>query len=180
MKRCALFVAVAFVILSASCARGGVGLSAFPDPVFREYLKMHYDYGWKEYDSDGYEHWVGRDDGILDDKEIDRITGIRLENSDIKSLKGIEHLTALTYLYCSGNQLTELDVSNNTALTQLWCSDNQLTELNVSGCTALRWLRCYSNQLTELDLSNNTSLSQAYCWEQKRSGLKVKRNSEGY
>ena len=44
---------------------------------------------------------------------------------DISNLKGIEAFTALTNLYCSGNQLTSLDVSKNTALTELNCDGNK-------------------------------------------------------
>ncbi len=40
--------------------------------------------------------------------------------------------TALTYLSCYTNQLTDLDVSKNTALTRLECHINQLTSLDVS------------------------------------------------
>ncbi|MBQ3456105.1 MAG: hypothetical protein IJG36_06685, partial [Synergistaceae bacterium] len=74
----------------------------------------------------------------------------------------------------------ELDVSNNTALEIVSCSYNQLTSLDVSNNTALTLLECGGNQLTELDLSKNTALTSLSCELQKRSGLKVKRNSDGY
>ena len=90
MKKFAVMMCIiAFVIGIAGCAWGGVSLSAFPDPVFREYLR-NYDRGWEEYDSNGKLHVVGYDDGILGDKEIGRITDIHLDNNRLKSLKGIE------------------------------------------------------------------------------------------
>ncbi|MBR0186067.1 MAG: hypothetical protein IJQ24_08570, partial [Synergistaceae bacterium] len=153
-----IITAVMIAVSLVGCAWGSVSLSAFPDPVFRERLKG-YDYGWTEYDSEGRGHTVGNNDGILGDKEIERITVLAVRSSGIISLKGIEHLTALQTLDCFNNQLTALDVSNNTALTHLYCWDNQLTEL---------------------DLSKNTALEGLYCWGQKRSGLNVKRTSEGY
>ena len=50
-------------------------------------------------------------------------------------------------LYCSGNQLTELNMQGLTALQELNCSGNQLTELNMQGLTALQKLYCNRNQL---------------------------------
>ena len=45
----------------------------------------------------------------------------------------------VTFLRCTYNQLTALDVSKNTALTNLRCSNNQLTALDVSNNTSLVW-----------------------------------------
>lgn len=45
----------------------------------------------------------------------------------LTSLRGIEHFTSLTTLYCGYNLLTELDLSRNKALTVLDCSANSLT-----------------------------------------------------
>lgn len=187
-KFAALMCVIAFVIGIAGCAWGSVSLSAFPDPVFREYLKS-YDRGWVEYDSnsreirDAYGNTIyfGKDNGILDDKEIEGITSIYVY--DVSSLKGIENLTALEYLHCNGtlteldlsrntklthlecygNLLTELDLSHNTNLTELNCWDNKLTKLDLSGHTALKSLRCNENPLTELNLSDCTSLAYVNC-----------------
>ena len=57
--------------------------------------------------------------------------------ASISDLTGIEAFTSLTYLECSANLLTSLDVSQNTALTDLNCYDNPLTSLDVSQNTAL-------------------------------------------
>ncbi len=87
----------------------GFGLSIdsinFPDANFRNWL-LAQDYG---------------SDGVLTDEEIAGITTINVASKSIADLTGIEHLTALTRLDCSLNQLTELDVSYNTALTRLDC-----------------------------------------------------------
>ena len=53
----------------------------------------------------------------------------------------------VTVLYCSGNQLTTLDVSKNTILTTLDCSKNQLKALDVSKNTELGTLNCFCNQI---------------------------------
>ena len=102
-------------------------------------------------------------DGVLTEAEIAGVNRIAVVGSNIASLKGIEYFTALTYLDCSWNQLTALDVSQNTALTYLRCSNNQLTALDVSQNTALTYLDCSGNQLTALDVSKNTALTNLNC-----------------
>ena len=71
---------------------------------------------------------------------------IDCSDKNISNLKGIEAFTALTELWCGGNQLTSLDVSKNTALSGLGCFDNQLTSLDVSKNTALEILDCGGNK----------------------------------
>jgi Leucine-rich repeat (LRR) protein len=56
--------------------------------------------------------------------------------------------TALTYLLCYGNQLTELNVSANTALTILDCNTNQLTALDIGTNVLLTICNASTNQLT--------------------------------
>ena len=72
---------------------------------------------------------------------------INCYSQNISDLTGIEAFTALTYLDCSNNQLTSLDVSNNRALERLDCGFNQLTSLDVSNNTALSYLSCEGNEL---------------------------------
>ena len=50
---------------------------------------------------------------------INSVTVLNVSNDSISNLTGIEDFTALTYLHCSSNQLTSLNVSNNTALIEL-------------------------------------------------------------
>ena len=132
-----------------SCILANVELNEtnFPDAVFRSHLFMYCHCG----------------DGVLTDEEIANIQFIVLPEKGIKSLKGVEYLTAMRNLECGDNQLTELDVSKNTALTYLDCSDNQLTALNVSGCKELGDLICSGNQLTTLDVSECAKLEWLSC-----------------
>ena len=88
---------------------------------------------------------------------------IYVSNSNISSLTGIEYFLQLTKLYCSGNQLTSLNVSDIVPLTTLSCSYNQLTYLNIGHYTALSVLNCSNNQLTSLDVTYNTHLSEINC-----------------
>jgi len=98
-------------------------------------------------------------------------------SNSISDLTGIEYFTNLTYLSCSNNQLTSLDVSNNTALTVLSCGGNHLTSLDVSNKTALTKLYCQGNQLTSLDVSNNTALEELFCSVNQLTSLDVSSNT---
>ncbi|MDR2360440.1 MAG: hypothetical protein LBD85_04050, partial [Oscillospiraceae bacterium] len=111
------------------------------------------------------------------DSDVNGITKLNVESGEIKSLAGIEHFTALTQLYCKGNQLTALDVSKNTALTSLLCDSNQLTALDVSENTALTSLWCIGNQLAALDVSKNTALTDLNCGSNLLTALDVSNNA---
>ena len=99
------------------------------------------------------------------------------DEEKIKNTNGLEKLTALTYLSVGGNQLTELDVSNNTALTYLNVTTNQLTSLNVSSNTALTYLSVSKNHLTELDVSNNIALIDLEAAGNQLTELDVSKNT---
>ena len=119
---------------------------------------------------------LGHDDVIDGQVLTANISGVEelvLYNQNITDLTGIEDFSALTYLYCNGNQLTSLDLSLNTALTFLVCQNNQLISLDVSGCNALNELYCYDNQLTSLDVSGCTALPELYCYDNQLTSLDV-------
>lgn len=118
-------------------------------------------------------------DGEIQESEVDHISNVDVENSNISDLTGIEAFTSLHSLQARNNQLTTIDVSNNTILSflnvnnnqlvsldlssntnldRLYCTDNQLTNLNVSNCPDLIYLYCANNQLTNLFLDNNINL----------------------
>ncbi|MBB2183572.1 S-layer homology domain-containing protein [Lachnospiraceae bacterium MD1] len=103
----------------------------FPDKNFRDYL-LAQTYGT---------------DAILKAEEIASITGIGVLDKGITDLTGIEYFTAITYLRCGKNKLTELDVSKNTELISLTCFSNKLTELDVSNNTKLLELNVQENYL---------------------------------
>ncbi|MBS5343993.1 MAG: hypothetical protein KHX91_05515 [Clostridium sp.] len=117
--------------------------ATFPDAVFREYLKSNYD---------------KNKDGNLSKEEVAATREIKLGNSSVTNLKGIENLTELTYLEVMGTGITELDVSKNTKLTLIDCADTKISNLDLSNNTALKTLWCYNAPITKLDLSKNTSL----------------------
>ena len=93
----------------------------FPDEVFRSYIRDAFD---------------ENEDNILDKDEIFNAQELDLDYKGIKSLMGIEYLPNLTSISCSGNDLTELDVSENRELITLVCPGNALS-LNLHGSRAI-------------------------------------------
>ena len=154
---------VALLSMTHAMADVEINETNFPDANFRSYLLS------QNYDYDG--------DGLITDYEIANVTFIGVSDMNISSLKGIEFLTALTYLSCDNNQLTSLDLSKNTALTYLSCDNNQLTSLDLSKNTALTTLSCGNNQLTSLDLSKNTALTGLSCGNNQLTTLDVSKNT---
>jgi len=69
----------------------------------------------------------------------------------------------LTFLDCSNNQLSSLNVNQNKNLKHLICILNNITFLQVIGATALETLKCQNNNLPSLDVSQNSNLILLYC-----------------
>ena len=159
-----LFTLLFALVAIATTAQAQVVLNEtnFPDANFRAALAEILE--------------ISEGDEITEAK-IAATTTLNVGSRSIADLTGIEHFTALTFLYCGYNQLTSLDVSNNTALTELWCDNNQLTSLDVSKNTALIELWCINNQLTSLDVSKNTALTVLYCFNNQLTALDVSKNT---
>ena len=117
-------------------------------------------------------------DNVLDDyvlmSSIDTVISLLVFNQNISNLTGIEDFVNLRILRCSGNQLTNLDVSNNSLLRRLFCGGNQITNLNLQNNLSLMILRCGNNPLTSLDLSNNSFLIQMFCRNSLLTNLNIK------
>jgi Leucine-rich repeat (LRR) protein len=112
------------------------------------------------------------------------LTGIEINNcpaltilycsgNQLTTLNVSDVRTSLAHLECSYNNLTKLDVSDYTALVDLVCGDNQLTTLNVSGCTTLNDLYCNENQLITLNVNGCIALNSIYCSFNKLTSLDV-------
>lgn len=96
--------------------------------------------------------------GKIATSNISKVTYLDLSNSNIKDLTGIEKFTALTYLDCNFNQISNINVSQNKLLTKLSLHDNQLTSLDVSSNKDLYNLTFSLNQIKTIDLSQNKNL----------------------
>lgn len=101
----------------------------------------------EKHDTDG--------DGILSTKEAAEVRRIECAGKSIKSMTELAtYFTEVTYLDCSDNELTELDVTALTKLEYLDCSGNNLSELDIQR----------QQKLTTLDCTDNANLTKIYVW----------------
>ena len=133
----------------------------FPDGAFRQYVADNFD----------------KDkDGALNQTERNAVKEIWISNSGCTSLQGLKYFSKLTDLFCSDNNLTELDVSENPELKRLICYNNSLTSLNLNKNTKLESLNCNKNKLTVLDLRENKSLWWLRCNNNCLTSLDLRNN----
>ncbi len=168
--------------------------TTFPDPVFREVVRVNYDKN-----DDGYLSAEERNvnimtvSGMLEDLIDSGTSPVVNERSFIENLEGIEYfadslkilrcgdiglksldisaLEMLTSLSCNGNELTELDLRHNVNLTDIRCQGNELTTLNLEGLRGVETLYCYTNYITDIDLSNMISLEELMCFNNELETL---------
>ena len=159
IKSLALALSVMLALIPAAVLAAPDDVINFPDPNFEAEIRFMLD----------------KPTGPITKSDVAQITHLHCNAAGrtISDFSGIEYFTALTVFQCSGNQLTELDVSRNTALTSLVCSGNQLTKLDVSNLTALTLLQCSGNQITMLDVSKNTALKYLDCGANQLTQLDV-------
>ena len=161
-----------FLPISAFAAEGTNAYSTielssynFPDEAFRKYLK--------QFDK------IGNDNKLIP-AERNAVTEIKVSGGyngeKITNLKGIEFFPNLSYLDCSENNLSSLDVSDNTNLVMLLCYQNKLNSLDVTQNLALITLNCNHNNLTSLDVSQNTALTNLKCYNNNLTSLNVSKN----
>ena len=149
--------------VSAQAEEDAVAIDAtnFPDGAFRQYVADNFD----------------KDkDGALNQTERTAVKEIRISNSGCTSLQGLKYFSKLTDLFCSDNNLTELDVSENPELKRLICYNNSLTSLNLNKNTKLESLNCNKNKLTVLDLRENKSLWWLRCNNNCLTSLDLRNN----
>jgi len=119
-------------------------------------------------------------DTFLDDHvataSIDTVTNLNVDYLNISDLTGIEDFISLENLRCKGNNLTNLNVSNNLYLLDLNCDNNYLTNLDLSSNTFLLDLDCDDNQIIFLDVSNNQALISLDCKRNMLTTINISSN----
>ena len=93
----------------------------------------------------------------------------------INDLTGIEGFLNLTFLNCSNNNFTNLDLSQNSSLEYLICeggfsgffffifSNGQITDINLPQNSSLNFINCSRNKISHLDLSQSSSITYLDC-----------------
>ena len=109
----------------------------FPDSNFRNYLLNS-----------------GFSKGYIDSDDVANCTGFYyMTNKGISNLQGIEYFTNLTYLDCSNNNLSSLNLSALTKLNTLYCSYNNISSLTLPN--SLKSLYCGNNKLNSLSIPSS-------------------------
>lgn len=167
MKRFALLL-LAFAGLMSACSKDdpvpqdgpltpdspeGREAVTIPDKIFRSYMLKYFDFDRN---------------GELSRYEASLVVRIDCPGNpygnpedNISDATGIEACTNLRYLNLTGNNLTQLDLSNNKLLDTLNCSSNsKLKSLDISQNKNLQQVHCYSCSLEidRWDLSANPEL----------------------
>ncbi|WP_298510831.1 hypothetical protein [uncultured Kordia sp.] len=104
----------------------------------------------------GYDDISG--DGQVPTDLIQGVTSLDVRESNISSLVGIEDFIALENLNINGNNINQVDLSNNTQLTSLKAIRNNMTALDITNNPLIEDLRVEINLITSIDLSNQTNL----------------------
>ena len=121
LKNAALLLTAVFTFMLIFCVTAeaadiAINSTNFPDSGFRSYIK-------KEFDKNK--------DGKLSKTEREKVDGIFYDYEGCTSMKGIEFFPNILWLNCSGNKLTELDISKNTKLENLSCERNQIKTIDI-------------------------------------------------
>jgi Secretion system C-terminal sorting domain len=102
-------------------------------------------------------------DGEIQQSEALAADGINVSNANISDLTGIDAFGNIQILNCSGNQLTQLDVSGRAQLLTLYCNNNQISDLNITNCPNLDNFDCSNNLIPSLDFTGTTQFAFFYC-----------------
>lgn len=110
--------------------------------------------------TDGFNSLHDRDSAthVATKEELESITVLKCNESEIKDVKGIELLPNLAELNLSDNSISTIDLAKNVKLTNLLLSNNNLSSINLNKNIALENLYLNGNKLTNLDLKTNTNL----------------------
>lgn len=145
-----------------------INLKNFPDEKFFDYVSEKID--------------TEPRDNKLSKAEREAVKDLNLntpyeENSKYQNLVGIKYFPNLQKLTCTGNEIIELNLSENKNLTYLDCSNNDIKSLNISQCKYLTYLNCSRNNLNDsLDLKNNTELKDLICGRNGDMQLNLENN----
>lgn len=115
-------------------------------------------------------------DGEIQVGEAEAVLDLNLVFKNILSMEGIQSFINLETLFCSSNQLSSLNMSQNLNLYLLSCGQNQISDLDVGQNLNLTTLVANNNQLSELDLSQNLILRLLACSNNQLSSLDLSHN----
>ncbi len=109
---------------------------------------------------------------------LENIIRISCAEAGIASVKEIQYMPNLEYIYVSSNDIKDIDVSKNEKLTSLIISNNKLTDIRLANNKSLRFLNISNNPLTNLNVSRNTKLTRLYAYKIPLTSINVSTNHD--
>jgi len=137
-----------------------------PDPKFREVLSLKYGITFDSLNT------------ITNPETAASIDLLDLDNIELKTIEGIEAFTSLSWFSCSGNDLSELNLSTNFELYELTCDNNNLRHIDLSSNVKLTSLDCRRNPIGNLNLESNIILESLSCGDCSLTNLDVSSNKK--
>ena len=119
-----------------------------PDPNFKQACVALFD-------EDG--------DGEVSYPEAIVADSLNVNHKGIHSIEGLKAFVNITFLDCSANEISEMDLSANSLLEVLICHNNKFSSYDFSVCPQLVFLDCSGNLFASLDLKGNALLQELHC-----------------
>lgn len=121
-------------------------------------------------------------DDVIDDyvvtANIVNVITLNMNSLGISDMTGIEDFSDLQNLSVAGNNISEIDVTQNSFLESLDVQQNQISELNINQNSNLRSLECDSNFITSINLTNNPELDFLNVSDNQLSSLSIITNPQ--
>jgi Leucine-rich repeat (LRR) protein len=111
--------------------------------------------------------------GEVEVNEINGVIKLKIDNSQLTSLVGIQNFNNLQFLNCDKNSLANLDLTGLNKLKSLECNENKLTSITLTGVNSLEILSCETNSLTSVNVSSLLLLKNLSIRSNKISALNI-------
>lgn len=115
----------------------------------------------------------------LNISDPDYVIKIDCSKKNIKSLQGINKFQGLTYLDCSENELSSLDVSNHTKLYYLSCYNNHLISLVTNPLAKNIQYLTLDNQTVDLGITPDGEIDLT-AYDQNIKSVSIRISTPGY
>jgi uncharacterized repeat protein (TIGR01451 family) len=93
-------------------------------------------------------------DGEIEVSEVQNVYALNVSNANISDLTGISSFSALKFLTCNNNSLTNITIDNSIALMALRANHNNLTSLNLDLSSAVEGVDLSYNNFSSFIIEN--------------------------
>ena len=93
-------------------------------------------------------------DGEIEVSEVQNVYGLNVSNANISDLTGISSFSALKFLTCNNNSLTNITIDNSIVLMALRANHNNLTSLNLDLSSAVEGVDLSFNNFSSFTVAN--------------------------